>query len=310
MTMDVGRVFKQYFEDHLLELHWKIRNVLAQKNSEVAVHIAEKERLEATNEILGEQIRRSAMHKDTESNHELAEKLNQINIKKKIIDDENVKLRTELMTLKHEKLRDEKISSDTISKLNRELKKLRYDLEKKSSAEETMKSFSDKFTSYKTQAQIMIESLNKEKEDKEEEFKVLKTQLYLSEEEIKILKKQLTNKELAGNEHLNNDESNGIKNTVFIKKISELSAESVPEFTVRVGSLGSLKSDAESCFFSSSMEITVESRSGLGVQSLQGFVCGNEESNSARSSVSVPVNRDAVSARVFVFPERKSFRET
>ena len=79
---------------------------------------------------------------------------------------------------------------------------------------------------------------------------------------------------------------------------------------MRVGSLGSLKSDAESCFFSSSMEITVENRAGLGVQSRQGFVCGNEESNSARSSVSVPSNLDAVSARVLVSPKRKSFQET
>ena len=79
---------------------------------------------------------------------------------------------------------------------------------------------------------------------------------------------------------------------------------------MRVGGLGSLKSDAESCFLSSSMEITVENRSGLGVQSRQGFVYGNVESNSARSSVSVPSNQDTVSASVFVSPERKSFRET
>ena len=212
MTMDVGRIVKQHFEDHLLELHWKIRNVLAQKNSEIAVHIAEKERLEATNEILGEQIRRNAMNTPTESDHELAEKLNQINIKKKIIDDENVNLKTKLMTIKHEKMRDEKVSSDTISKLSRELKKLRYDLEKKSSVEETMKSFSDQFTCYKKQTQTMIDSLKKTVLDKEEE--------------IKIVKKQLLNKELYVNRQMNNDESNGIKDTVFIKKITELSAES------------------------------------------------------------------------------------
>ena len=175
-------IIQQYFEDHLLQLHDNIKNVLAQKNSEIEGLIAEKERLAQTNEILGEQIRRSYVQKDTPDNsgHDYAEKLHNINIKKKIIDDENAKLKAELMTLKHEKMRDEKLSSDKLSKLNREIKKLRNCVEQlKSPDEENMnlKTLSDQFITYKSQMEIVMDSLNKSLLDKEEEIKRLKKQL-------------------------------------------------------------------------------------------------------------------------------------
>ena len=218
-------IIEQHFEDHLLQLHDNIKNVLTQKNSEIAGLIAEKERLAQTNEILGEQIRRSYVQNDTtgDSGHDYAEKLHNINIKKKIIDDENAKLKAELMTLKHEKMRDEKLSSDKLSKLNREIKKLRNCVEQlKSPDEENMnlKTLSDQFITYKSQMEIVMDSLNKSLLNKEEEIKRLKKQLMDEVANQPNIKSAET--------HMSKDLIDALKlnNTVFVKKISELSSDS------------------------------------------------------------------------------------
>ena len=217
-------IIQQYFEDHLLLLHDNIKNVLAQKNSTIEVLITEKERLAQTNEILGEQIRRSYVEKDTPdaSGHEYAEKLHNINIKKKIIDDENARLKSELMTLKHEKMRDEKLNSDKMSKLNREIKKLRDDVEHKTPVEEGMslKTISDQFITYKSQMEIVMDSLNKSLLDKEEEIKRLNKQL------MDEVSNQPSDKKSDTNMHKDLLDALKLNKTVFVKKISELSADS------------------------------------------------------------------------------------
>ena len=112
--------------------------------------------------------------------HEYAEKLNNVNTKKKIIEDENIRLKTELSTLRHGKLRDDKWSSDTISRLRGELGR--------------HKIFSDQFTSYKIQTQTLIDGLNKS--------------LLVKEEEIEYLKKKIVAEKSDKNE----------KNNVYINK--------------------------------------------------------------------------------------------
>ena len=122
---------------------------------------------------------------DRDTLEEFAEKLNQVNTKKKIICDENERLKKELNTLKHQKMRDDKENNDMIVKLRDELSfyensesrsqndeqlsMLKEEIEKKNAVIKSLKETQVKFIE---QFQMLQESVGKSFIVKDQEIKI------------------------------------------------------------------------------------------------------------------------------------------